>query len=210
MDISKQVQRAYDQIVLSYANQNHSQLPPENLRLWADDLVKHIGHEGRMLEIGCGTGRDMAWFETQQTQVVGLDLSAGMLNYARNQVRGDLVMMDMQQIGFADDSFDGIWCCASLLHLPKSNALETLQEMGRVIKRGGLLVLSIQEGRFEGWNEGYVGGVKRFFARYRQEEMAGLLARVGFEVRETGLDQAGKRRWLAYLCQYRAKGKTDA
>jgi ubiquinone/menaquinone biosynthesis C-methylase UbiE len=206
-NIPKQVQSAYDQIVSTYADQNHSPLPPENLRRWADELVKHVGREGRLLEVGCGTGRDMAWFESQQIRVVGLDLSAGMLNYARSQVSGGLVMMSMQQIGFADDHFDGIWCCASLLHLPKSQVPDILQEIGRVLKGGGLMVLSVQAGQFEGWDEGYVDGVKRFFARYRREEMADLLAGAGFEVREIEVNEAGKRTWLAYLCQYEGKSR---
>jgi ubiquinone/menaquinone biosynthesis C-methylase UbiE len=198
-DVYKQNQNAYDQIVLEFARRNHANLDG-NLLALAQKLVQHVGRDGHIIEIGCGTGRDMVFFESQGIIVTGLDLSAGMLAYARQQVRGGLALMNMCQLGFRDANFDGAWSCASFLHVPKQAAPTALQEMQRVLKPGGILILSIQEGNTESWEEAYVAGVKRFFARYQADEMKNMLTNNGFFVREVGSFHDNNRDWLTFVC----------
>lgn len=199
MDTFKQVQTAYDQMVLEYAKRNHSNMA-DNLVVLAHDLIQHIGQNGHIIEVGCGTGRDMSWFEAQKSIVTGIDLSMGMLSFARKEVHGDLASMNMRYLAFCNACFEGAWCCASLLHLPKTEAIHTLQEIRRVLKSGGMLVLSIQKGHGEGWEDSYVPEVKRFFARYQPDEMRNILLNNGFSIRKAGSSQEGNREWLSFMC----------
>jgi ubiquinone/menaquinone biosynthesis C-methylase UbiE len=199
-DIYKQNQNAYDQIVSEFARLNHTSLDGDLLTL-AQKLALHVGQNGSILDIGCGTGRDMAFFESQGIAVSGLDLSAGMLAFARQKVKGGLALMNMCQIGFRKAFFDGVWSCASLLHVPKQAAPAVLQEMQRILKPGGMLILTIQEGNSESWDEGYVQSVKRFFARYAADEMKSMLANNGFGVRTVDLCHGNNNRvWLSFTC----------
>jgi len=199
MNIFEQVQSGYDQIVLEYAKRNHSAMA-ENLVFLAQELIQHVGTKGYILDMGCGTGRDMAWFESQNANILGIDLSMGMLRYAQANVQGNLISMNMRHLGFCTEIFDGIWCCASLLHLPKSEAIFALQETHRILKTDGMLVLSVQEGSGEQWEESYVPNVKRFFARYQANEMKDLLLDNGFSVRKYGSSNAVQRNWLSFVC----------
>ena len=199
MDIYQQVQTGYDQIVLEYAKRNHATMA-DNLVALAQGLIQHVGKNGHMVEIGCGTGRDMAWFESQGTTVTGIDLSMGMLRYAREKVDGNLCSMNMRYLGFCNSCFDGAWCCASLLHLPKVEAVFAIQEIRRILKLGGMLVLSVQEGNSEGWEESYVSGVKRFFARYRINEMSNILSKNGFSGLKSNSSREVHREWLSFVC----------
>ena len=54
--------------------------------------------------------------------------------------------MNMCQLGFRAVCYEGAWSCASLLHVPKQAAPAALREMWRILKPGGMLILSIQEG----------------------------------------------------------------
>lgn len=198
-DLSKRMAAAYDQMVEAYARRNHAGMA-DNLVTLAQQLISEAGSHVHILDVGCGTGRDIAWLEAQGVTVTGIDLSAGMLAYARQHVAGGLAQMNMQQLAFQTGQFDGVWCCASLLHLPKQAAPEALREMRRVLKTNCRLALSVQAGTGEGWEDGYVKGVQRFFARYTVEELSALLTHNGFEVRKISSAQTGARNWLSLLC----------
>lgn len=200
MDVYKRVQTAYDQIVSEFAKRNHFNMA-DNLVALAHELIQHVGQNGRLVDVGCGTGRDMAWFESKGITVTGIDLSMGMLEYARENVLGDLVSMNMRNLGFCDAYFDGVWCCASLLHLPKTEAAYALQEMHRILKPGGMLILSIQEGNSENWEGGFVPDVKRFFARYQADEMRNILSRKRFPILKEDSAQTVDRKWLSFVCK---------
>ena len=200
-DIYARNQAAYDRVVQEFARQHHAPLEGD-LLAQAQTLVQHVGRGGQVLDIGCGTGRDMLFFESQGITVTGLDLSAGMLAFARRQVHGGLALMNMCRIGFQAASFDGAWSCASLLHVPKQDAPIALQEMRRVLRPGGMLLLTLQEGNSESWDAGYVEGVERFFARYQASEMSRMLTGNGFSIRSTDsfLQPSNKRAWLSFTC----------
>lgn len=198
-DASRRVQVAYDQIAEAYACRWHSCMPDSLVDL-ARELLLRTGRGARIVEVGCGTGRDMAWLESQGARVTGIDLSSGMLAYARQHVRGALLLMDMRSLAFRSAQFDGAWCCAALLHLPKSEAPGALREVRRVLKPGGTLVLSVQIGRGECWEGGYVQGAKRLFARYAADEMEAMLGNSWFIVRESYTVWAETREWLSLVC----------
>ncbi|MGH2351732.1 MAG: class I SAM-dependent methyltransferase [Chloroflexota bacterium] len=200
--ISQRVRAAYDLIAPAFAARNAA-MPTELLDLgtgFLDLLRASAGAAPWVLDLGCGAGRDMAWMERQGARVAGADLSSGMLSHARRQARGPVVQADMRRLPFARETFDGVWCMASLLHLPKSDAPLALREMRRVLAPGGAIAIGIQEGEGEVWEAGAYGHpVERFFARYGPEEADVLLAEAGFRVRERGLSTAGTRRWLRFL-----------
>jgi len=199
MDIYRQVQNTYDHIVLDFAKRNHFSMA-DNLVTLAQELTKHIGQSGRLVDVGCGTGRDMAWFELHRITTIGVDLSMGMLTYAREYVRGELVSMNMRNLGFRNAFFDGVWCCASLLHLPKADAVFALQEIRRILKLGGIFILSIQEGNNEGWEDGSIPGAQRFFARYQENEMRNMLSTNKFAILKIDSSQTAERNWLSFVC----------
>jgi Methylase involved in ubiquinone/menaquinone biosynthesis len=199
MDVYKQVQTAYDKMVLEYAKRNHFNMA-DNLVVLGHELIQHVGQNGSLVDIGCGTGRDMAWFESRGVTITGIDLSMGMLVYARENVHGNLVSMNMRHLGFPNAYFDGAWCCASLLHLPKTEAALTLHEIRRILRSGGILILSIQEGNGESWEDSYVPGIKRFFARYQDDEMRNILSKNRFAILKADSSQEVDRKWLSFVC----------
>jgi ubiquinone/menaquinone biosynthesis C-methylase UbiE len=196
---TERIRAAYDQIAPRFATM-HGAMPGNYLEIGARFLML-AGPSLRVLDVGCGAGRDMAWLEAQGAQVIGVDLSAGMLAQARRHsgVRGPLMQMEMRALGLPSRAVSGVWCSASLLHLPKADAPAALAEMARVLRSGGVMMLSLQEGEGEGWEPGLINDVERFFARYRPAELAVMLERAGFAMHEQRSDDAGSRRWLTML-----------
>lgn len=202
MTISKRMQDAYDHIAPDYAIRNAT-MPPAVIDIGRRFLAM-IAPQARVLDVGCGCGRDMAWMEAQGARVTGIDLSRGMLEQARPHVHGLLQHMNMCRLEFADHSFDGVWCNASLLHVPKEDAPRALAEMHRVLVPDGGLMVTLQEGDGEVWEAAPYEAVARLFARYSEADAAALLNAAGFVVQEQGSDNAGSRHWLHFLATARA------
>lgn len=193
------MQAVYDQIAEEFADVN-ANMPPE-LAIAADQFLSTTKPGGLILDLGCGAGRDMAWFESQGATAVGSDLSAGMLAQARLQAHGSLVQADMRRLPFQTGRFQGVWCCAALLHLPKVDAPRALAEVHRILAPESTLFLAVQEGIGEGWERTtrYDKPIERFFARYRAEEMTTLLVDSGFAIRDHTASSAESRHWLNFM-----------
>ncbi len=202
--VGRRIGAAYDRIAADYAVRNAA-MPSDLLALGVRFLTL-VGPGARILDAGCGAGRDMAWLEGQGAVVTGIDLSRGMLAQARPGTRGNLVRMDLRRLALRSGRFRGVWCMASLLHVPKADAPDALRELRRVLAPGGALCLGLQEGEGEAWERVPYGTVERLFARYTPEEVEALLDRAGFTVREWHANRAGARRWLQFLAAAPGKG----
>lgn len=197
---------AYDEIAPDFAVR-HETMRPEWARFGQRVLDLAGGGPARVLDVGCGPGRDVRWFAEQGTEVVGIDPSLGMLREARRRGCRRLVHGDARALPFQAGSFDAAWCMASLLHLPKANLPVALAETRRVLRPGGVLVVTLKAGKGEAWEVvPYRPEVERFFARYGLAEAASLVAGANFAVVEQVIedgapvpDRPEPERWLRLL-----------
>ena len=205
--IGRHIAGAYDQIAAEYAVRNAA-MPHDLLDLGARFLAL-TGPHARVLEVGCGSGRDMAWLEERGAVVTGIDLSSGMLAQARPRVAGALARMDMRHLALASRCFAGAWCMASLLHVPKAEAPGVLREPPRVLLPGGVLAMGLQEGAGGRLGTGAIrdgGTVLRPLRAGRSGDAAGYNRIPGAA---TGAQHCRARRWLQFLaCVPGAKSPT--
>jgi SAM-dependent methyltransferase len=149
----------------------------------------------RVLDLGCGPGRDVGFLGRLGCQVVGLDLSSGMLLEARNRLpHATLVRADLRRRPLVSACFDGVWACASLVHLPRASLPAALHEVVRLLRRpAGVLYLALKAGRGERYLNG-PGGWSTFFTFYQPAEVENHLQRTGLQVLESWVspDQAGR------------------
>src|SRR4051794_253905 len=106
----------YDRIAAEFARRHMTANVGEELNAFAAAIVGRAPPGlFRILDAGCGPGRDSKWFHERGFQTVGVDLSTGMLAEARRRAPGvDFRQSDLRSLAFPDGYFDGIWCCASL------------------------------------------------------------------------------------------------
>jgi len=169
----------YEEIAESYAIE---WLDSEVMRESCDYFIRNLlGGAPRILDVGCGPGRDAKFFSDRGFEVVGIDLAEKFLRIARQIApSATFVKMDMRSLGFSDASFAGLWACASLLHLPRSQAGPALREFHRVLELGGLLYVSVTEGEGEGWRKHAEG--RDFCAYYCKEAFKQVVSEAGFEI----------------------------
>lgn len=140
------------------------------------ELTDRLAAGARVLDLGCGSGRDLAAFRAAGLACAGLDLSAALLALSRATAPGcPLVRGALTDLPFRDGAFDGLWVCASLLHVPADAAPGAAREMHRVLARGGFAIVSLKEG--EGARE---DGTGRSFVHYTVGSAAGLFDSAGF------------------------------
>jgi SAM-dependent methyltransferase len=170
-------------------------------------FASRVTGKRRVLDLGCGPGRDVDFLTQLACQAVGLDLSAGMLAQARRRLpAAHLVRADLRHIPFAPRTFDGVWACASLLHLPRVELPAALAELSRLLRcPGGVLFVALKSGEGERWSTG-IGGERYFFAYYQPVEVETLLGGAGFHVVESWAtpDQAGRdESWINVVARVR-------
>ncbi|MDF6045543.1 methyltransferase domain-containing protein [Streptomyces sp. JH14] len=166
---------SYDAVAASYAELTRHLLddtPEERavLALFAD-LVRAQGG-GLVVDVGCGTGRITGHLRNLGLDAFGIDLSPGMIDVARREhpgVRFDLG--SMTELALADASATGLVAWYSLIHIPDDEISSVLAHFRRVLRPGGLLLLSFHvgdESRLK--TEGYGGHPMKVYVHRRQHD----------------------------------------
>lgn len=141
-----------------------------------------------VLDVGCGDGRHSATIEKNGGKAIGIDLSQGMLEEAKMLFPdGDFRKMDMRELSFGDDVFDGIWASGCIYHVPKSAISEVIDEFRRVLRTSGVAAVNFKFGTGEGMdaNPKSYAGSPRYFAYYTRHEMEDMFKGFGFEELES-------------------------
>ncbi len=140
-----------------------------------------------VLDAGCGSGRDAFNLHQQGLRVFGVDISTGLLRYAKSKYPDiDFIHADLRDLPFKDNLFSGVWCQAALLHLPEIRDVKTtLEEFYRVLAADGVLYVSVKK-KLKKIDAEFVrdslSGAERFFRYFSLEEILQLLQEAGFQI----------------------------
>jgi ubiquinone/menaquinone biosynthesis C-methylase UbiE len=197
--ISSIHQSSYDTIAATYASKNAASVPAVTAAI--ERFMRMIPTNARVLDAGCGHGRETRCFVDQAIKTVALDLSMGMLQQTKNITSAPLVQAMMQYLPFSHNSFDAIWCNAAFLHLPKKYTQQTLEGFHNILKEKGVLFLALQAGEGEEWESiSYGHKAPRFFARYSFAEGTDMILSAGFRMLYCSEDKVDARNhWLHFF-----------
>ena len=133
-------------------------------------FLKHIPPHGRILDFGCGSGRDTKYFLEQGYHVDAMDGSVELCRLASEYTGINVKQMLFQDLE-AQDIYDGIWACSSILHLPKDELFMVMQRMAAALKQEGIIYTSFKYGEFSGERNG------RFFTDMTEDSFADFIQR---------------------------------
>jgi 2-polyprenyl-3-methyl-5-hydroxy-6-metoxy-1,4-benzoquinol methylase len=105
----------------------------------------HVRPGGDILDAGCGSGRDTLAFRTAGYNVTAFDASPEMCRMARQYAKTNVIHMTFQEVVWRH-AFDGIWACASLLHVPQVELYEVLRRLFNALRSSGVLYASFKHG----------------------------------------------------------------
>ena len=136
----------------------------------AQDKFLHLLNEGAtILDFGCGSGRDTRYFMDKGYRVTATDGSAELCRRASTFTGIEVKEMMFQEL---DDmgTYDGIWACSSILHLPKNELLSVIRKMCDALKSSGVIYTSFKYGDFEGVRNG------RYFTDFNEDSFKEFIA----------------------------------
>lgn len=157
-------------------------------------LVEGVALEGlRVLDVGCGFGRDVGEFRRRGAEAFGVDVSEALLGRAREQYGPYFRVDNVRGKGaFAwEGPFDLVWCCAVLVHVPRTEMEGVLRRMWEALKPGGRLAIWTKVGEGERVMANLGKRYPRVMVYYTPDEILGPLKAWGAVVeRVTGEDIA--------------------
>lgn len=153
--------------------QNHAQ------RFFADTInvdmaslyapfIAHLPPGARVLDAGCGSGRDARAFAEMGYEVEAFDASSEMVRLATQHSGLAVKQMTFSDVD-ATDRYDGIWCCASLLHLEAHALPQAMHTLAQALKPGGIWYVSFKYGEQEREKEG------RHFSDFTESTLTALV-----------------------------------
>ncbi|WP_407293082.1 class I SAM-dependent methyltransferase [Stutzerimonas zhaodongensis] len=120
-----------------------------------DALLRHIRGDAplRILDVGCGPGRDLKAFTARGHIAVGLDGAEPFVEMARAETGCEVLHQNFLELNLPSESFDGIFANAVLFHLPSREIAEVLSRLHAALRPGGVLFCSNPRGdNQEGWS----------------------------------------------------------
>lgn len=113
--------------------------------LYEKFLSKLPTTKGKILDLGCGSGRDSKHFKGLGFEVVALDLSEELAKKASEYIGQMVIVQDMRDLEF-EDEFIGVWACALILHLPVEDIEILFKKVFKSLKKDGIFYLSFKYG----------------------------------------------------------------
>ncbi|PIR75078.1 MAG: class I SAM-dependent methyltransferase [Candidatus Magasanikbacteria bacterium CG10_big_fil_rev_8_21_14_0_10_43_9] len=155
----------------------------------------------RILDIGCGPGRDCAVFAEKGFSVTGVDVVPTFIDMAREQVpNATFELMDVLNLTFDEHTFDGVWASAVLLHLKREDIPQALRQIYRVLTAGGVCRFSVKKGTTEGMEADVrLGNAKRFFTYFEENEIKLFVLEAGFIIEEIKTEADGMGRNIEWI-----------
>ena len=170
----------YNDIAKEYADEFFGTKAYER---YIDNFLKVLNGK-KILDVGCGNGTDCKYIKDKGYDINGIDISENMLKIAKEKVPNvKFEIMDMTNMEYSNNIYDGIISNCSLFHIPSEEVLLTLKEFNRVLKVDGKILVVVQEGKGEEMvDEPYRHGTKVYMNFFTEEKITNLLVESKFEI----------------------------
>lgn len=196
-----------DNSTLDYYNSNAKDFVSDTVDVAFTDIqdifLEYIPNGGKVLDFGCGSGRDTKYFLSKGYDVDATDGSEELCKIASEYAGVKVKQMLFEELDEIE-KYDGVWACASLLHVEKKLLPDIMKKIVFATTTGGVVYMSFKYGDFEGVRNG------RFFTYLTEESFGEVLKAVPELVIEklwTSADvraERGEERWLNIVLKKRA------
>ncbi len=196
MSVDQKTLDVYDKCISEYEKLISKELKDANL----DIFMKMIERDGKVLDLGCGTGTASRELLKNGFAPFPIDASLEMIKVAEA-----LLEIKPRQISFDEidehDFYDAIWANFSLLHIKKNKFSDILKQLFLALKEEGILFFSLKRGVGERRDK-----LGRFYSYYEKSEVEKILENANFQTKNysegVSIGLAGdKESWMGFFCE---------
>lgn len=162
-----------------------------------DKFIKNInGNE--ILDVACGPGHDTDYLTRKGFDVLGIDLSKQMINYAKKNFKGKFRLMDFFDLKFKKNTFDGLWCSSGLTHVKKKDLDKILKGFSKVLKRKRVIGIIVPKTKKRTLNK---KNDKRIFTMFYKKEIEEYLKKNKFKIISSEIFSYAKIKWILIIAK---------
>lgn len=164
---------------ISYYNQNAEEYFNKTVNVSMQELYDqfeaYLKPGDKILDLGCGSGRDSRYFLSKGYDVVSVDGSKAMCNLAETYIGKKVRNITFEKLDY-DNEFDAVWACASLVHVDMGEITDVLFRIQRALKKKGILYASWKYGKGERIEK------QKYYADYDEESINSLFSDASMKV----------------------------
>jgi SAM-dependent methyltransferase len=142
---------------LNYYDKNARAFFDESVKINLDNLydifLSYLDKGAHILDAGCGSGRDSKAFIEKGYRVTSFDSSKELVKIAAKYIGQQVKLMSFSQLD-QTDIYDGVWCCASLIHVSMNKLLSSVILLKNALQENGIMYISFKYGKEERFTEG--------------------------------------------------------
>jgi SAM-dependent methyltransferase len=129
-----------------HASDYHNKTFAADPSFFLSPFVRQLPAQPRILDIGCGSGRDLLWLKQRGFEPTGFERSASLAKLARNQTGCPVIEGDLETFDFSSGSWNAVMLVGSLVHIPHERFIFTIQKILSGFSSPCVVLLTLKEG----------------------------------------------------------------
>lgn len=164
------------------------------------EFLKLVPKDGKILDLGCGSGRDSMNFMKLGYEVIAVDGAKKLAKRASVLLRKEVIVSTFEELELKE-KFHGIWACASLLHIKREDLKIVLNNLYNNLDDNGVFYMSFKYGEKE-----YVDDKNRYFNCFTDESIISFINEntkyniLGLYITEDKLGRVNEVKWVNLIC----------
>ena len=165
------------------------------------EFLKLVPEGGKILDLGCGSGRDSMNFMKLGYEVIAVDGAKKLAKRASVLLGKEVIVSTFEELELKE-KFHGIWACASLLHIKREDLKTVLNNLYNNLDDNGVFYMSFKYGEKE-----YVDDKNRYFNCFTDESIISFINEntkyniLGLYITEDKLGRVNEIKWLNVICK---------
>lgn len=184
LQIEKEMTKTYNTIASKYEKEAQEDWKDKK---YIDKFLKYLTNNSSILDIACGTGELLKYYNDRNFVTTGIDISKEMINISKRKApNAKIIEMSLYNIDKLEGNFDGISATFILVHIPKEKINEVVQKIRSRLNKNGILLIVFTTSLKEGFQEEPLdNSCKYYVVNYSKDEICNILTDAGFTILES-------------------------